>query len=528
MMKHGRAGSLAPEVAASHALGACGSVEEAIGLIDGGPLRAGASARAAIVSALRDDRSKCDAMDASYKHHGSCSMQTRRHLTQTNRGSGVRGLCVLITLAIGSVPSLASAQTQPAPNEPAPAQPPVAPPTPATPEPAPAATPPAAGGTSAAPVAAPPAPAAKEPEKKWYDVINVGAFVDAYYSQNWNTPRPNAGANLYHPYTANTGFGLAWVGLDASVDPDPVGAVMQLRFGPAVPNLALGDFGIPGGIGFVQNGYVSWKPSGKDGKLTLIAGKFDTVYGAEVAQSHLNFNYTRGVLYNLAQPFFHTGLRADIQMSDQFALKLLAVNGWNNTIDNNQGKSFGAQFSATPAEGYTFSLGYMGGPEESDYVAAPPPTPGGVSPGNVRNVGADSRLRHLVDIVGDMKLTPDFRVVVNGDYVTQTVVDPTNNSDKSVSWFGAAVLARYAFSDVWAAAVRGELLRDKDGQISAPNTNPLTLYTGTLTLEAAPHKNLIIRLDNRLDAADEAVFSTIHTTSKTQFTTTLGIVAKTN
>ena len=83
MIEHGRiagwadlcgaveAGSLAPEVAASHALGAGGSVEEAIGLIDAGELRAGASARAAIVSALRDNRSKCDAMAAWYKRHGS-------------------------------------------------------------------------------------------------------------------------------------------------------------------------------------------------------------------------------------------------------------------------------------------------------------------------------------------------------------------------------------------------------------------------------------------------------------------------
>jgi hypothetical protein len=461
----------------------------------------------------------------------------------------------MATLAIGSIPSLAAAQTQPSTPAPAPAEPtgqapvapagqapvapagqapvapagqaPVAPAAKAPEAPAPASTPDAAAGAAGSTPAAVGAPA-KEAEKKWYDQLNVGAFVDTYYSENWNSPRPNAGANLYHPYTANTGFGMSWVGLDASVDPDPVGATLQLRFGPSVPNLALGDFGIPGGIGFVQNGFVSWKPQGKDGKLTLIAGKFDTVYGAEVAQSQLNFNYTRGFLYNLAQPFFHTGLRADYAISDMFAVKLLAVNGWNNTIDNNRGKSLGAQVSVTPAAGYTFSLGYMGGPEESEVVAAPAPPGGGDAVGTVRNVGADSRYRHLVDVVGDLKLTKDFRVVVNGDYVTQTVVDPANLQDKSVSWFGAAVLARYSFSDMWAAAARAEVIRDKDGQITAPNTNPLTLYTGTLTLEAAPHKNLLIRLDNRVDAADEKVFATVHSTSSTQFTTTLGIVAKTN
>ena len=94
-----------------------------------------------------------------------------------------------------------------------------------------------------------------------------------------------------------------------------------------------------------------------------------------------------------------------------------------------------------------------------------------------------------------------------------------------VSWFGAAALARYTLTEAFAVAVRGEIIRDKDGQISAPNTRPLTLYTATLTLQAQPHKNLMLRLDNRLDAADEVVFSTLHGTSKTQFTTTLGAVA---
>lgn len=419
--------------------------------------------------------------------------------------------------------------TVPAPTEPVSPQP----------APAPAVPPdvkPANGGVAQAASQPPPSP-------KWYDALELGAFVDAYYAHNWRRPRPNKNANLYHPYTANTGFSLAWIGLDAAVQPDPVGAVLQLRFGPAVPNLALGDFAIPGGIGFVQNGYVSWKPGGKDGKLNLILGKFDTVYGAEVAKSQDNINYSRGLLYNLAQPFFHTGLRADIQLTDSLQLKLLAVNGWNNTIDNNRGKSFGAQLVASPAEGVTFAAGYLGGPEESDVnevtcgateafdpasskcIAAPAgATTGGG--GVARNVGADSRWRHLVDVVGDATFGK-LRAVVNGDYVTQTI--SVDGQDTPVAWFGASALLRYPLTDVWAVGARGEIIRDKDGQISAPNAGPITIYTGTLTIEAAPHKMLLIRLDNRIDAADSAVFPTgLRGNDKTQLTSILGVVAKTN
>jgi len=359
---------------------------------------------------------------------------------------------VVSVLAAGvGVPQFAFAQAEPAPPSlPAPAT--SSAPEASMPVAAPVVAPAAAPEAAAAPAVSAAAPAA--PEAKWYEQLNLGAFVDGYYSQNWNTPRSSTNANSFHPYSNNTGFNLAWVGVDASVDPAPVGATLQLRFGPATPNLALGDASIPGGIGYVQNGFVSWKPQGKEGNLTLILGKFDTVFGAEVAQSHLNMNYTRGYLYNLAQPFFHTGLRADWVASDLLTVKLLAVNGWNNTIDNNQGKSFGAQVTLTPAEMASFSLGYLGGPEDAGFVANPDASKPGQA-ATVWNPGADSRWRHLVDFVADIKPTKDFRIVANGDYVTQK----TTAADITQSWYGAALLARYAFSDVWAAAVRGEYIK---------------------------------------------------------------------
>ncbi len=427
----------------------------------------------------------------------------------------------LLAAAACATASVASAQ-DPAPNA-AKAEEPASPEAPTSPSSTPSSPPSQAtsgtGSSTDGPVTT--------IEKKWYDVVNMGAFVDGYYSQNWKSPTPSAGANRYHPYTANTGFNLSWVGLDMSVDPDPVGATLQLRFGPAVPFLSLGDSAIPGGIGFVQNGFVSWKPSGKDGRLTLYLGKFDTVYGAEVAQSHLNINYTRGYLYNLAQPFFHTGARADIALSDLVTVKLLAVNGWNNTIDNNRGKSFGAQVTLTPLESLSFSAGYMGGPEGDEVLPAT-----GSATASTRNVGVDSRWRHLADAVVDFKPTSDLRFVANADYVTQAMPNATGPKDASASWYGAAILARYSFSRVFAAGLRGEYVRDDDGLLTVIDPTapplPLTLYTGTLTLEAAPHKLLLIRLDNRLDVANESVFATLHGTDKTQWTTTLGVVAKTN
>ncbi len=379
----------------------------------------------------------------------------------------------------------------------------------------------------------------------WYQRVSLEAFVDTYFSHNWRSPRPNSSANTYHPFDPHSGFGLAWLGLDAGMDPDPVGATLQLRFGPSVPNLALADWSLPGGIGFIQNGYVSLRPGGSSGPVTIVAGKFDTVFGAELAQSQLNMNYTRGFLYTLAQPFFHTGLRVDVQATEKLAFKVLAVNGWNNTLDNNRGKTFGCQASYTPLDEATISLGYLGGPEEDDVTtlncgtgqvfdavtstctqSGNAPTDAATS-GKVENTGAESRWRHMADLVLDVKPTKQLRLVANGTYATQTVA--VGSLDQPVSWVGAAFYARYALTPEWAGALRGEVLNDPDGQITAPNTKPVSLYTGTVTLDYSPVSKLLVRLDNRIDAATEAVYAAKLTgTAKSQLTTTLGVVVKTN
>lgn len=407
------------------------------------------------------------------------------------------------------------------------------------------------GGAPAQPPAGTAAPAEgagaateKKPEPKWYDIINVGAFVDTYASINYKA-RPSSGVNKIRAFDINNGLSLAWAGVDTTIDPDPVGVNIGLRFGPSVAAMAVNDANAPGVIGNLQNAYVAWKPGGKSAPLTLIAGKFDTLYGQEVVLSQQNINYTRSALYALGQPIFHTGVRADYQASDLIALKVIAVNGWNRTVDNNTGKTFGAQIALTPSDKISISAGYLGGPEQDDQLAvictantAPDPNTGSCvpSPGsagggkiNQRVTGANSRWRHLGDIVVDAKLTPELRIAANASYVAESV-QGASGADETIRWWGAELIGRYQFTDVFAAALRGEYFDDEDGYATTGGRAPQTIITtGTLTLEAAVHKYLLVRLDQRIDAADQAIFvDGLNGTSKTQITTTVGIVGHTN
>ncbi|MES1185418.1 MAG: outer membrane beta-barrel protein, partial [Myxococcales bacterium] len=270
-----------------------------------------------------------------------------------------------------------------APPPPADAAPPPPSPPPAAMPMEPAPPPPAMGAplpeaTSADPEPdLPPAETYSEGGDSWYDSIEFSAFADAYASVNYNFPKPQFGRNVLRAHDYSNGFALSWVGVNASYPADPVGATVSLRFGPTARQIGNGcpaddkshcDSGE--GLENVKQAFASWKPGGADSMFTLDLGKFETPYGAEVSESHLNMNYTRSMLY-ASQPVFHTGLRASFAVSDLFDFKVLAVNGWNNTIDNNVGKSFGAQLNfhlknSEDADVVGISVGYLGGPEHDD------------------------------------------------------------------------------------------------------------------------------------------------------------------
>ncbi len=179
----------------------------------------------------------------------------------------------------------------------------------------------------------------------WYDAIEFRAFVDAYASVNYDFPKPQANANnIVRAYDTSNGFALSWVGVDATYPAEPVGGTVSLRFGPTANRIASSCLGgtcdSAVALTYVKQAFASWRPFSA---LTLDFGKFDTIYGAEVAESQDNMNYTRGVVYWFAQPLFHTGLRVNAQLSETLSLRGLLVNGINNTLDNNAGKSIGLQ-----------------------------------------------------------------------------------------------------------------------------------------------------------------------------------------
>lgn len=376
----------------------------------------------------------------------------------------------------------------------------------------------------------------EEKKPKWYDSIEFSAFVDTYFSLNTNFPRPNNFSNLFRANDQNNGFSLAQAGLSVNKEADPIGGAIWLRFGPQVSGYGLNDSVDAAGTGleYVRQAYLTWKPFDA---LSIDFGKFDSPAGAEEIDSHdENYNYTRGLLHWFAQPTYHTGLKITYEANEKLKLTALAVNGWSNTIDNNTGKTFGLFVEFMPIEGLTIAPTYLIGPEQPDYFVQEFDD-GSTQTLNVRT--ANAKLRHLLDVWVYYEANDSLSFLGNIDYARDTVrPDYTVEDTVDVSWFGVMLSGRYAFAEHFAASLRGEYYSDPQGYSSAGfvldpdpenNIENLKLYSGTVTLEAAPSDYLLFKLDLRADYCNNPLYTVgANESSNWMPTITLGAVAKTN
>jgi hypothetical protein len=185
-----------------------------------------------------------------------------------------------------------------------------------------------------------------------------------------------------------------------------------------------------------------------------------------------------------------------------------------------------------PVDQLTLYLGYVGSPEQSDItpnVATAVGSP--AAPGALTDLGTEGKWRHLVDVVVDFNPTKELRFLLNGDFRAEDgLANPgPGGGTHSASALGANLVIRYSFSDAFYASLRGEIFHDEHGDLlgTAQKTDA---EDGTLTLAYGIGNHLALMLDGRIDIFDNPYFykgSSLTDTTKTQFTTTLGVIAST-
>ncbi|MBZ5678911.1 MAG: porin [Acidobacteriia bacterium] len=331
----------------------------------------------------------------------------------------------------------------------------------------------------------------------------LSGFVDTYYGFNPN--HPSTRQNGLRNFDVNSNqFSLNMIELvaDKSVDTtNRLGYHLALGFGQAM-NMV--NSASPTELGFDQylkEGYLEYMaPVGKG--LQINVGKFVTPNGAEVIETKDNWNYSRSLLFSWAIPYFHFGASAKYAFNSKFAVTGYLVNGWNNSIDNNTGKTLGASFAWTPNAKFSVIENYMGGPEQSN---------------------DNQDWRHLLDTVITYNPTPKLSFIANYDYGHEDIGAAQERPFTLAKWSGLAGYVKYAPNDKWAIALRAEYFDDNQGWTTG-TAQELSEFTATL--QRAFSSKLISRLEFRRDMTDSRTFlrGPANTPVSGQNTVALGLI----
>ena len=314
--------------------------------------------------------------------------------------------------------------------------------------------------------------------------IQVDGFVDGYYGWAFN----KVGPQLRNFDINHNNFSLNYVELAISKAPtDKSRAGFRVDFG-AGDTANLVNLFEPGGkeyLKYVQQAYVSYLvPAGKG--LSIDFGKFVTPAGAEVIENKDNFNYSRGLLFALAIPYYHMGARIGYAVNDKVSLTGYLVNGWNDVIDNNSDKTVGASLNVKPNAKTGIIVNYLVGKEQ--------------------NADADGGTRNLVDVVVSYAANAKTSLLFNYDYGHDNITT-TGPADETlhngVAWQGIALGLKYQANDRWAFSPRYEYYNDADAFTTGLDQK---LQEITLTGEYKTPVGLLARFEFRSDFSNKEFF----------------------
>jgi hypothetical protein len=334
-----------------------------------------------------------------------------------------------------------------------------------------------------------PNPPPPDPDKvtlNFFRNTEIGGLVDAYWLYNSNKVPPlyQAFDVLYNSFDVS--MAEIWIAKSPTAD-SRIGYKVRTTFGSAADIMASasGQFLKESPYKNIEEAYGSYlAPVGKG--LQIDVGKFVTNAGAEVIEAKDDYNYSRSLLFQLAIPLYHSGVRLTYSPNDKVTLMGGVINGWNDVNDNNTAKSVMASVTFKPSGSLSVIENYIGGPEQPN---------------------DNDDWRTLSDTVVTYTVNPALSLMANYDYGHDT-----NAADgTSVHWQGVAGYLKYQANKYVALIPRVEYYNDANGFTTGVVQN---LTDATVTLEIKPADNFMWRIEYRGDFSNQSPFTTSNGTPK--------------
>ena len=316
------------------------------------------------------------------------------------------------------------------------------------------------------------------------DSLEIGGWLAADYWYNVNSPANerlqdgNVGsvgqAFPLNPDSNQFSFGQLWFWMERPIDEENrAGFRTDIAFGKVAGLLPDGntpDGGRAGGNNlYINQAYVQYL---SDWGITFKAGKFATMIGAEVAQAPMNFNISRGLVWNLEQPIDHVGIMASGD---------LPMEGWDwaAAVVNDV---FKTQPTLTNGKAFEGHIGYT----EETWSASLNGIWGTDTPGS----SADQYT--ILDLILTWDPNERLSLWLNADWNHDD-----NSRDRSADAYGIAVAGHYAWTERLGTALRLEYVADDRQLYGLPGDSRLWSITATTDYSVTEH--LIVKGEIRHD-----------------------------
>jgi hypothetical protein len=266
-------------------------------------------------------------------------------------------------------------------------------------------------------------------------VTYSGGF-DGYYRHNFNNQQNN---NTIFTNSQNSfEIGMATLKAEATAMAGKAGAVLDLGFGRRAEEFSYYDGENKNGFNsltFLKQAYITYAPTKK---LTFTAGKFTSHMGMEMLDAQLNKNYSMSYMFTNG-PFFHTGIKAEYNITGPFSFMVGIANYVDQTIASTSAKNAIAQISYTSkSEKVKAYLNYSG------FVGSK----SGANPSALKSI-------HQIDVVVNTVINKKLSLGYNGTIQLRDSINATKGN-----WMGNTFYATYDYSNKIGLSCRSELITD--------------------------------------------------------------------
>ncbi len=311
--------------------------------------------------------------------------------------------------------------------------------------------------------------------------VTVGGYVDTYYGYDFNNP-PSGDRAYFVSMARHNEMTINLAYVDVKYNSSRLRAHIAPGFGTYVNSNYAAE---PGTLKNIIEGNIGVKISATK-NIWIDAGVLGSPYTNESAVSKDHLMYSRSFAPEYV-PYYLSGVKLSMPLNEKTNFYLYLINGWQQIVDQNNGKSIGTQIEYHQNNNVVINWNTYVGDERSSTFP-------------------QNRMRYFTDVHFSYSKGP---VSATGCvYAGIQQRQDTNNSISSDKWWQANLIGQYSLTKKVSLSGRIEYFSDPKSVQITPITNVsgFSSYSTGLCMNYKIASNIIARLEGRTFFSDQAVY----------------------